>query len=251
MENIIFKCSFCEKTYKRISDQHQHEKWCKNNPNHQMKKSPRKSEKWLESMHKRKGHGTNQYIKAKELELPKPILSEETKNKLSKASKGRKHSELSKQKISESMRKLIQEGNREYGFLHRKSYEFDGKRLDSVYEVKVAQELKEHNIKFDIHPKGLSYIGDDGKIRTYFPDFYLKDYDVYLDPKNDFLLSEQYKYHNLTTKEKIMRVQDYNNVSVIILDKHNLTFNKIMECINTVKLDIKPLNTMESIEAVL
>lgn len=48
-----------------------------------------------------------------------------------------------------------------------------------------------------------------------------------------------------------MRVQDYNNVSVIVLDKYNLTFDKIMECINTVKSDIKPLNTMESIEAIL
>lgn len=251
MGNIIFKCSFCEKAYKRISDQHQHEKWCKNNPNHLIKQSPANSKKWLDAMHAKKGHGTNQYVKAKELGLPKPIISEETRNKLSKTSKGRKHSETSKQKISESMRKLIQEGNREYSFLHRKSYEFEGERLDSSYELQVAQELKEHNIKFEIHPKGLKYIGDDGKIRTYFPDFYLKDYDVYLDPKNDFLLSEQYKYHNLTTKEKIMRVQDYNNVSVIILDKHNLTFNKIMECINTVKLDIKPSNTMESIEAVL
>lgn len=241
MENIIFKCSFCEKIYKRISDQHQHEKWCKENPNHLIKKSPAKSEKWLAAMQTRKH--ANQYTKAKELGLDKPIVSKDTREKLSKASKGRKHSEISKQKISESMRELIQNGNREYSFLHRKTYEFEGERLDSSYELLVAQELREHNIKFDIHPKGLNYIGDDGKIRTYFPDFYLKDYDVYLDPKNDFLLSEQYKYHNLTTKEKIMRVQDYNNISVIVLDKHSLTFDKIMECIKTVKLDIKPLNT--------
>lgn len=249
MENSIFRCSFCNKEYKRISDQHQHEKWCKKNPNHQVKKSPAKSEKWLEALRNRKG--SNQYIKAKELGKPKPIVSKETREKIGKASRGRKHTDTSKQKISDTMRKNIQSGNREYSFLHRKSYEFNGERLDSTYELKVAQELNEHNINFEVHPNGLNYIGDEGKQRTYFPDFYLTDYDVYLDPKNDFLLSENYKYHGLTTKEKIERVQTYNNVIIVLLDKESLSFEKIMECIKAAKLDIKSSNTMESIEAVL
>ena len=97
----------------------------------------------------------------------------------------------------------------------------------------------------------MTYIWNDGKQRTYFPDFYLTDYDVYLDPKNDFLLSEKYKYHGLTTKEKIERAQFYNNVIIVLLNKESLSFEKIMECIKTAKLDIKPSNTMESIEAVL
>lgn len=97
----------------------------------------------------------------------------------------------------------------------------------------------------------MTYIGDDGKQRTYFPDFYLTDYDIYLDPKNNFLLSEKYKYHGLTAKEKIERVQTYNNVIIVLLDKESLSFEKIMECIKAAKLDIKPSNTMESIEAVL
>lgn len=246
MENIIFKCSFCEKEYKRISDQHQHEKWCKENPNHLVKQSPSKSEKWLEAMHQRKGHGTNQFTKARELGLPPPISG--TKGK--QIWLGKKHSEESKKKTSNSMRKLIQEGNREYSFFHRKTYWFDGERLDSSYELRVAQELKEHKIKFEAHPKGLNYIGADRVIRTYFPDFYLEDFDIYLDPKNAFLLSEKYKYRGLTSKEKIKRAEEYNNVKIIILSEDNLTFEKIMECINTVKSDIKT-STLESIEAVL
>lgn len=251
MKNIVFKCTFCNKEYKRVSDQHQHERWCKKNPNHQVKKSPVESEKWLEAMRNRKSKGSNQYTKAKELGLPKPLVSKETREKLGKVWRGKKRTEAYKQKISETMRKNIQSGNREYSFLHRKSYEFNGERLDSSYELKVAQELNEHNINFEIHPSGLTYIGYDGKQRTYFPDFYLTDYDVYLDPKNDFLLSEKYKYHGLTTKEKIERAQFYNNVIIVLLNKESLSFEKIMECIKTAKLDIKPSNTMESIEAVL
>lgn len=247
MKNIVFKCGFCGKEYKRISDQHQHEKWCKKNPNHLIKKSSSSSEKWLEAMHQRKGHGTNQFTKAKKLGLPPPV----SPNKGKQVWFGKKHSEESKKKISESMRKLIREGNREYSFLHRKSYEFEGERLDSSYELKVAQELKEHKIKFETHPNGLSYRGNDGTIRTYFPDFYLEDFDVYLDPKNDFLLSENYKYQGLTTKEKIKRVEEYNAVKIIILNKDNLSFNKILENINAVKSDTEQLNIAKNIETIL
>lgn len=229
MENIVFKCSFCGKCYKRIGDQHQHEKWCKENPNH--KERPAKSEKWLEAMHARKSHGTNQFTKAKELGLPVP---KGTMTGKTSPWKGKKHTEESKQKISNSMRTLIQDGNREYSFLHRKTYEFEGERLDSSYELEVAKELKENNVAFIVHPKGLNYIGADGKLRTYFPDFYLESYNVFLDPKNDFLLSEKYKYQGLSTKEKIERVEAYNNVKVILLSRENLSFEKIMECIRTV-----------------
>lgn len=232
MENIVFKCSFCNKEYKRISDQHQHERWCKQNPNHQIKKSPAQSEKWLEAMHNRKGKGTNQFTKAKELGLPVP---EGTMKGKPSIMLGKHHTEESKKKLSESMRKMIQDGNRSYSFLHRKSYLFEGNRLDSSYELTVAKELKDHNINFEIHPNGLIYTDGEGKTRTYFPDFYLIDYDVYLDPKNDFLLSDKYKYHGLTTKEKIDRVQKENDVIVLLLDKSSLTFDKIMECINAVK----------------
>ena len=45
----------------------------------------------------------------------------------------------------------------------------------------------------------------------------------------------KYKYHGLTTKEKIDRVQKENNVIVLLLDKSSLIFDKIMECIDTVK----------------
>ena len=248
MENIVFKCSYCNKEYKRINDQHQHERWCKQNPNRQIKKSPAESEKWLEAMRNRRGKGANQFTKAKRLGLPMP---EGTMKGKSSVMKGKHHTEESKKKLSESMRKMIQEGNRSYSFLHRKSYLFEGNRLDSSYELTVAKELRDHDIKFEVHPQGLIYTDNDGKSRTYFPDFYLIDYNIYLDPKNDFLLSDKYKYHGLTTKEKINRVQKENNVNVLLLDKSSLTFDKIMERINAVKLDIKSLNTMESSEIVL
>lgn len=84
-------CEFCGKECKNKNSLAQHEIRCKDNPNHINIKSPNKSEKWLEAMHNRRGHGSNQYIKAKELGLPKPEISEETKKRLSEKFSGDKN----------------------------------------------------------------------------------------------------------------------------------------------------------------
>lgn len=67
-----------------------------------------KSEKWYAAMAARRGNGTNQYTKAKELGLPKPEISEESRLKRSK-SNSRPHTEESKKKISEARIKFLRE----------------------------------------------------------------------------------------------------------------------------------------------
>lgn len=249
------KCKYCDREFDTARGLHYHEYHCCKNPEGVSLKGKRKNKKPYPNNRKKRICTEETKQKLRELwksedYLQKQKASIEERRKLGKLN--RHHTKEAKEKISAGMRKCIQAGNRSYSFLHRKSYLFEGKKLDSSYELTVAQELKDHNIKFEIHPSGLNYIGDDGKLYTYFPDFYLNDYDIYLDPKNDFLLSDKYKYHGLTTKEKIDRVQKENDVIVLLLDKSKLTFDKIMECVNTVKKsDVKSSNTMESIEAVL
>ena len=68
-----------------------------------------KSEKWYAAMNARRGKGTNQYTKAKELGLDKPIMSDATKEKIRNSSTGRKHSEETKNKISETRIKFLKE----------------------------------------------------------------------------------------------------------------------------------------------
>lgn len=57
--------------------------------------------------------------------------------------------------------------------------------LDSSYERIVAKILDDNDIKW-IRPKSIDWYSKDGKKHHYFPDFYLIDYDLYLDPKNDY-----------------------------------------------------------------
>ena len=69
-----------------------------------------KSEKWYAAMAARRGKGTNQYTKAKELGLPKPEISDESRKKRSDANKRRPPmSEETKKKISKSRIKFLRE----------------------------------------------------------------------------------------------------------------------------------------------
>lgn len=62
-------------------------------------------------------------------------------------------------------------------------YEYKGIFLDSSWELKLAQFLDANSIDWE-RPKGVKY-----GTKTYFPDFYLPKYDLYLDPKNPYLIS--------------------------------------------------------------
>lgn len=94
---------------------------------------------------------------------------------------------------------------------------YNGITLDSSYELKVAQELDENNIDW-IRPKSLIWM-DDGQTRRYIPDFYLLGYNVYLDPKNDYLIKKDAR--------KISLAKEFNDVNIIVLDKNNLTWVNI------------------------
>ena len=69
----------------------------------------------------------------------------------------------------------------------RKVFWYNGVMLESSYELAVAQDLDANNIKW-VRPKRFYWVDDTGKRRHYTPDFYLPEYDVYLDPKNSYLI---------------------------------------------------------------
>lgn len=101
MENIIFKCKFCGKECKNGNSLRNHERLCRENPNRQISAIIA----YNASEHK----GCNHYTKAKELGLPKPYISDETRAKF-RTFAGKTHTEETKKKISESMKKAQKEG---------------------------------------------------------------------------------------------------------------------------------------------
>lgn len=81
--------------------------------------------------------------------------------------------------------------------------------LQSTFELKCSEVLNDLEIQWT-RPSALKYDN-----RNYFADFYLPEYDLYLDPKNS------YKAKLDTTK--IEKVKEQNNVRVIVLLEHELT----------------------------
>lgn len=95
----IFICQFCGRETTNLGANKKHENSCQNNPNPIAYKGGRKP-----------GYkGANQYTKAQSLGLPKPEISESSRQKLRNANIGRKHSQEVKDKISRARRKYLAE----------------------------------------------------------------------------------------------------------------------------------------------
>ena len=89
--------------------------------------------------------------------------------------------------------------------------------LQSTYELLCSELLNDLGIKW-IRPKSLRY---DGKL--YFPDFYLPEYDIFLDPKNNFKAKQD--------ELKIQKVIEQNNVKVFILTVDLITKDYIQKLV--------------------
>lgn len=77
------------------------------------------------------------------------------------------------------------------GQTNYKKYLYKDIWMDSKWEVEVATLLDKKEIKWKRDRSiNFKWIDKEGKERRYYPDFYLPDFDVYLDPKNKFLIEK-------------------------------------------------------------
>lgn len=205
----VFICVYCGDERKNHNSWRNHERLCPLNPDrvyqNGMKGNP----------------GNNQFTKAKKLGLPVPKISDETKQKIGNSSLGRKHSEEFKEKQRQNAIKRGLGGVRQSKWITYK-----GKTLGSSYELTVAKSLDENKVQWDVCHR-FNYIDPTGKKRTYTPDFYLPEFDVYLDPKNDFLINNINPKLGFSDKEKISLVEQQNGIRIIILDKNELDWYTI------------------------
>ena len=99
-----------------------------------------------------------------------------------------KHTDATKAKLS-----AIGRANN-YQRVCRLTHDFTDKRgrtfrFDSKWEDALAIRLDDLDVNWD-RPNPLPYMLD-GKQHNYFPDFYLPDYNVYIDPKNPYIQDAQ------------------------------------------------------------
>jgi len=101
----------------------------------------------------------------------------------------------------------------------------DSAYLESSFEVRLATILNNMNILWT-RPSYLWYLDKTTNKRRYYPDFYLPIYNVYLDPKNDFLIK--------TDSKKIESCAEYNNVKIFILSDNMINESYITEFIQKI-----------------
>lgn len=89
-------------------------------------------------------------------------------------------------------------------------------KMDSQWEKKLAIYLDKKKIKWE-RPDFITWLDNEGIERKYFPDFFLPEYEIYLDPKNPLLMETQ--------KEKLD----------IIKNKITLIYGDIDDVINELK----------------
>lgn len=86
--------------------------------------------------------------------------------------------------------------------------------LESSWEVRIAELLVSKDIIWT-RPEPMDWIDSTGKERLYYPDFYLVDYDVYLDPKNPYCMEQDKEKMKIVSREMklifgdIKLVEDY------------------------------------------
>ena len=114
------------------------------------------------------------------------VVSEDTKEKQRLASTGKKHTEETKQLIRE---KALASPHRR---LKKGTVKYKEILLDSSWELELAKRLDELEIKW-VRPDPIPWVDGEGVTHNYFPDFYLQDYDLFLDPKNPQAMKVQKK----------------------------------------------------------
>lgn len=177
------ECKYCNKLCKNDNSLRNHERLCKLNPNRQVLIS--NFIKWNDSVSRGLQKASNQHIKAKE-NGDVIIVSKETRNKISKAHKGRTLTSEQKDKIKIAMRKAVLENPDSYTANNVSGRTpiimYNGFKLKGTWELETAKWLDRQNIKWTNILKGFDYEWQ-GSTHIYYPDFYLTEYDRYIEVK--------------------------------------------------------------------
>lgn len=222
MESYI--CKHCGKICKNYNSLVQHEIRCKENPN-RIKFITTNFEKYNKLIKAGERHGSNQFIKAKKLGLPKPEISAETRYKLGKGFRGKHHSQETKDKLSTSMRRAVEKYPESYSSANVngrvKKYIYNGVSLDGRWELLVAMYLDEHNIEWE-RPKTYFEYTWNNSVHKYFPDFYLPKYNYYIEVKGYKRDRDDYKWKSINN----LIVLQKDDIEKIVKKNFNI-FEKI------------------------
>lgn len=214
----IYYCQYCGKECVGKNSLVQHEIRCNKNKN----KITNVVSNFI--LYNKTRKPINQFIKASNLGLPIPKVSDETKEKLRLSMLGRKLTSETKQKIRETICENIKNNNWHNQFTAKT--EFDGEFYDSLWEIEFAKYLRKKNINF-IRNNSISfeYIWNNEK-HNYFPDFYLADYDLYIEIKGLWDERDICKWEQFPNRLDIYDSKDLYELGILSSYDKRILINK-------------------------
>lgn len=211
-------CKFCGKDLPSERGRISHESCCKQNPQRKLTAfEVYGSEAWSKKVsHTAWNKGLTKNTDDRIRRYSEVIASRYASGELQGVFTGRKHSEETKQKLRE-----IAIANQLGGHPYRSSITYKGISLDSSLELEMAKKLDSLGIKWSRCHK-FPYVDLTGKKHNYTPDFYLPEYDLYLDPKNDYLIENINPALGYKDVDKIKWVCEQNNVNIVVISEEEI-----------------------------
>jgi hypothetical protein len=191
MYKKLICCGYCKLSFKELntSERANHSRWCSENP------------KRAEYVDKNNGSQfkTPAVIAKRTVGIKKAHADGKYDHVVYTGNKGYKHTDetlqiLRKKALASPHRRLVR-SVRDY-------VKKDGTivKLDSSWEEALAKRLDEIGVIWE-RPGAIEWTDRHGTIRNYFPDFYLNDYDIFLDPKNPYAIKAQQEKINCLTMQ--------------------------------------------------
>jgi hypothetical protein len=197
---MTMNCFFCQKQCKNDNSLKQHEIRCKLNPN-KIEVKP--------SFGMRGKKGKNQFTKADELGVSRPEVSEKTRQLLSESSKKYVWLEERKEDHSRVMKEVVKKNPYSYTSSNRgrtKQIEFDGIKFQGSWELIFYNYCKSNQIPVERCVESFPYTWE-GE-RSYFPDFYLPDRDLYIEIKGYETERDRRKWEAFPRPLKVLKQSD-------------------------------------------
>ena len=196
----MFQCKFCESHWEKSRSRNLHEKYCHLNPQKSVKR------------------GGNQYTKAKELGQAKPEISQDTRSKFSEL--GKRWNDLrwsqpgAKEKASAAMKKAVENNPESYTSSNRgrvKQIEYHGLKFHGNWELTFYKYCEENHIKCERSSQSFPYYWNNS-FHSYFPDFYLPDFGVWIEIKGYKTERDDAKWNQFPLKHVVIMKEEIKSI---------------------------------------
>lgn len=167
------ECKYCGKEFKSLRSVHYHENRCPNNQNRKYKSA------WNKGLTKETDERVKKYVdccsegyKSGRLKIWCDGLTKETDERL----------KLLSDKIKQSIKEKINTGNWHNSFSKSRTQIYKNVNMMGTWEVEFAKLLDKRNINWEYTKHQFDYLYND-EIHKYNPDFYLPEFDTYIEIK--------------------------------------------------------------------